>query len=139
MPNPSISGFQRSKKTSLRYVFLTVGSAGGTEEIIQIGKELLKPELPLTLRLIGLRVTKLKDLRADAESKARGIKRVCVSSPTFPLVVLTRVFSGSTLAHPADLLPRSVGKTIFSLVRKRMASQPQCPVMPTNPTRRRSI
>ena len=58
-----------------------VGSAGGTEDIIQIGKELLKPELPLTLRLIGLRVTKLKDLRADAESKTRGIKRVRVSSP----------------------------------------------------------
>ena len=34
------------------------------------------PEFPLTIRLIGLRVTKLKDLKAEAESKARGIKRV---------------------------------------------------------------
>ncbi|CDO69221.1 hypothetical protein BN946_scf185042.g123 [Trametes cinnabarina] len=45
------------------------------EDLFAIGQELLKPELPLTLRLIGLRVTKLKDLRAEAESKARGIKR----------------------------------------------------------------
>ncbi|KAI0746017.1 DNA/RNA polymerase [Earliella scabrosa] len=45
------------------------------EDLFAIGKELLKPELPLTLRLIGLRVTKLKDLNAEAESKARGIKR----------------------------------------------------------------
>jgi DNA polymerase kappa len=41
----------------------------------QTGKELLLPELPLTLRLIGLRVTKLKDLRAA--SPTGGIKRVC--------------------------------------------------------------
>ncbi|KAI0821695.1 hypothetical protein BC628DRAFT_1329079 [Trametes gibbosa] len=45
------------------------------EDLFSIGQELLKPELPLTLRLIGLRVTKLKDLKAEAESKARGIKR----------------------------------------------------------------
>ncbi|KAL7281450.1 hypothetical protein ACG7TL_004764 [Trametes sanguinea] len=45
------------------------------EDLFAIGQELLKPELPLTLRLIGLRVTKLKDLKAEAESKARGIKR----------------------------------------------------------------
>ncbi|KAI0355704.1 DNA/RNA polymerase [Trametes cingulata] len=45
------------------------------ENLFAIGQELLKPELPLTLRLIGLRVTKLKDLKAEAESKARGIKR----------------------------------------------------------------
>ena len=37
------------------------------------GKELLKPELPLCIRLIGLRVTKLKDLRISADT---GIKRV---------------------------------------------------------------
>jgi hypothetical protein len=41
----------------------------------QTGKELLLPELPLKIRLIGLRVTKLKDLRASS-SEIRGIKRV---------------------------------------------------------------
>lgn len=40
----------------------------------QIGKELLLPELPLTVRLIGLRVTKLKDLHAP--EPVDGIKRV---------------------------------------------------------------
>lgn len=44
--------------------------------ICQIGKDLLLPELPLTIRLIGLRVTKLKDLRAA--EPAGGIKRVSV-------------------------------------------------------------
>lgn len=44
---------------------------------LQTGKELLLPELPLRLRLIGLRVTKLKDLRDDADSKPGSIKRVC--------------------------------------------------------------
>ncbi|KAF8844303.1 DNA/RNA polymerase [Paxillus ammoniavirescens] len=34
------------------------------EELFAIGKELLLAELPLTIRLIGLRVTKLKDLHA---------------------------------------------------------------------------
>ncbi|KAF9241588.1 IMS-domain-containing protein [Melanogaster broomeanus] len=34
------------------------------EDLFAIGKELLLPELPLTIRLIGLRVTKLKDLHA---------------------------------------------------------------------------
>lgn len=34
------------------------------------------PELPLSLRLIGLRVTKLKDLRADPDANSGGIKRV---------------------------------------------------------------
>jgi DNA polymerase kappa len=43
----------------------------------QTGKELLLPELPLTLRLIGLRVTKLKDLVAAADPEV-GIKRVCI-------------------------------------------------------------
>ncbi|RDX47961.1 DNA/RNA polymerase [Lentinus brumalis] len=52
------------------------------EDLFAIGKELLKPELPLTLRLIGLRVTKLKDLKAEAESKARGIKRFFESGPS---------------------------------------------------------
>lgn len=40
---------------------------------VQTGKELLMPEFPLSLRLIGLRVTKLKDLKADDSG---GIKRV---------------------------------------------------------------
>lgn len=44
-------------------------------QVHQIGKELLLLELPLTLRLIGLRVTKLKDLHAP--EPAGGIKRVC--------------------------------------------------------------
>jgi hypothetical protein len=39
----------------------------------QVGQELLLPELPLTIRLIGLRVTKLKDLRLEP---SMGIKRV---------------------------------------------------------------
>ncbi|PPQ98718.1 hypothetical protein CVT24_003426 [Panaeolus cyanescens] len=43
------------------------------EELFAIGKELLMPEFPLKLRLIGLRVTKLKDLRAP--DPANGIKR----------------------------------------------------------------
>lgn len=33
------------------------------------------PEFPLNLRLIGLRVTKLKDLKAEAERKASGIMK----------------------------------------------------------------
>ncbi|KAG6885912.1 hypothetical protein C0993_007930 [Termitomyces sp. T159_Od127] len=43
------------------------------EDLFLTGRELL-PEFPLTLRLIGLRVTKLKDLRA-ASDMANGIKR----------------------------------------------------------------
>ncbi|KAF7793927.1 hypothetical protein EIP86_005049 [Pleurotus ostreatoroseus] len=39
------------------------------------GKELLLPELPLRVRLIGMRVTKLKDLREDIDSKPGSIKR----------------------------------------------------------------
>uniref|UniRef100_A0A8H8CPL3 DNA polymerase kappa n=1 Tax=Psilocybe cubensis TaxID=181762 RepID=A0A8H8CPL3_PSICU len=42
------------------------------EELFEIGKELLAPELPVTIRLIGLRVTKLKDLR---DTGTNGIKR----------------------------------------------------------------
>ncbi|KAG8213936.1 IMS-domain-containing protein [Butyriboletus roseoflavus] len=43
------------------------------EDLFAIGKELLLPELPLTIRLIGLRITKLKDLHAA--EPAGGIKR----------------------------------------------------------------
>ncbi|KAF8629438.1 hypothetical protein AX15_003483 [Amanita polypyramis BW_CC] len=42
------------------------------EELYAIGKELLTQEFPLRLRLIGLRVTKLKDLRTSSNV---GIKR----------------------------------------------------------------
>ncbi|KAH9935682.1 uncharacterized protein B0H18DRAFT_976825 [Fomitopsis serialis] len=45
------------------------------EDLFAIGKELLMPEFPLNLRLIGLRVTKLKDLKAEAERKASGIMK----------------------------------------------------------------
>ena len=41
-------------------------------ELYEAGKELLQPEWPLCLRLIGLRVTKLKDLR----KKESGIGKV---------------------------------------------------------------
>ncbi|KAK1236311.1 hypothetical protein PQX77_000427 [Marasmius sp. AFHP31] len=44
------------------------------EELFAAGKELLLPELPLSLRLIGLRLTKLKDLKASADPEI-GIKR----------------------------------------------------------------
>ncbi|KAL1723935.1 hypothetical protein EV715DRAFT_190536 [Schizophyllum commune] len=40
------------------------------EDLYAAGKELLAPEWPLILRLIGLRVTKLKDLRAPEPSGA---------------------------------------------------------------------
>ncbi|KAF8513145.1 IMS-domain-containing protein [Hysterangium stoloniferum] len=42
-------------------------------DLFSIGMGLLRPELPLNIRLIGLRVTKLKDLRAPEEP--RGLKR----------------------------------------------------------------
>ncbi|PCH43374.1 IMS-domain-containing protein [Wolfiporia cocos MD-104 SS10] len=55
------------------------------EDLFAIGKELLIPELPLTIRLIGLRVTKLKDLRAELDSKVNGIKRFFQSAePSSP-------------------------------------------------------
>ncbi|KAL5523748.1 hypothetical protein ACEPAG_7921 [Sanghuangporus baumii] len=42
------------------------------EDLLRIGKELIKPYLPLRVRLLGLRVTDLIDLRAPVD---RGIKR----------------------------------------------------------------
>ncbi|THH28737.1 hypothetical protein EUX98_g5433 [Antrodiella citrinella] len=45
------------------------------EHLFSIGKELLLPEFPLKLRLIGLRVTKLRDLRVDADKQPGSIKR----------------------------------------------------------------
>lgn len=53
------------------------------EDLFATGKELLLPELPLRLRLIGLRVTKLKDLRADAD-KPGSIKRFFESAGGSP-------------------------------------------------------
>ncbi|KAK0212904.1 DNA/RNA polymerase [Desarmillaria ectypa] len=50
------------------------------EELLKIGKELLLPEFPLKLRLIGLRVTKLKDLHAASDTTT-GIKRVGLLVP----------------------------------------------------------
>jgi hypothetical protein len=46
------------------------------EELYAIGKELLEPEWPLRIRLLGLRVTKLKDLKMKDD---QGIKRVSFS------------------------------------------------------------
>ncbi|KLO14290.1 DNA/RNA polymerase [Schizopora paradoxa] len=42
------------------------------EDLFKIGKELLKPELPLRIRLLGLRVSNMKDLRAPED---QGIKK----------------------------------------------------------------
>ncbi|KAG5650201.1 hypothetical protein H0H81_000326 [Sphagnurus paluster] len=44
------------------------------EDLYTAGKELILPEFPLSIRLIGLRVTKLKDLQANSEP-VNGIKR----------------------------------------------------------------
>ena len=51
-------------------------------ELYEAGKELLQPEWPLRLRLIGLRVTKLKDLR----KKDGGILKACRSESLFRYV-----------------------------------------------------
>ncbi|KAL4251432.1 DNA polymerase kappa [Abortiporus biennis] len=58
--------------------------SGKKEELFNIGKELLLPELPLRLRLIGLRVTKLKDLKVDEDKKRGGIKRFFESTINGP-------------------------------------------------------
>ncbi|KAF5370584.1 hypothetical protein D9758_001826 [Tetrapyrgos nigripes] len=50
------------------------------EDLLAIGKDLLIAELPLSLRLIGLRVTHLKDLKL---SESVGIKRFFDSSGNF--------------------------------------------------------
>ncbi|KIJ67784.1 hypothetical protein HYDPIDRAFT_107278 [Hydnomerulius pinastri MD-312] len=52
------------------------------EDLFAIGKELLLAELPLTIRLIGLRVTKLKDLHAA--EPVGGIKRFFEASNSSP-------------------------------------------------------
>lgn len=45
--------------------------------LVQIGKELFSKEKPAKLRLIGLRVTHLKDLR-EQQGQGQGIERVCL-------------------------------------------------------------
>ncbi|KAI0335006.1 DNA/RNA polymerase [Cubamyces sp. BRFM 1775] len=76
------------------------------EDLFAIGQELLRPELPLTLRLIGLRVTKLKDLKAEAESKARGIKRFFETAPTRSSPRKRRRSKASSMDHDEDDFPR---------------------------------
>ncbi|KAF8495871.1 IMS-domain-containing protein [Gautieria morchelliformis] len=61
-------------KSSTRYI-------NRKEELFAIGKRLLMPEFPLTIRLIGLRVTKLKDLRAP---EGQGLKRFFESGQASP-------------------------------------------------------
>ncbi|KAI0295820.1 hypothetical protein B0F90DRAFT_1637231 [Multifurca ochricompacta] len=53
-------------------------------ELYEAGKDLLQPEWPLRIRLIGLRVTKLKDLRKrdDGIAKACGAPLVSLSHNT---------------------------------------------------------
>ncbi|KZP22360.1 IMS-domain-containing protein [Athelia psychrophila] len=53
------------------------------EDLFAIGKELLLAELPLTIRLIGLRVTKLTDLRAPSPA-AGGIRKFFEPANTTP-------------------------------------------------------
>lgn len=48
-------------------------------DLFATGRDLLLPEMPLRIRLIGLRVTKLKDLKK--QEPATGIKRVRCSIP----------------------------------------------------------
>ncbi|KAH7925515.1 IMS-domain-containing protein [Leucogyrophana mollusca] len=67
------------------------------EDLFAIGKELLIPELPLTIRLIGLRVTKLRDLRAKSPPSG-GIKRFFESANTSP-----RKKPKLEVEHPEDV------------------------------------
>ncbi|KAH8119422.1 DNA/RNA polymerase [Phellopilus nigrolimitatus] len=50
------------------------------EDLVNIGKELIKPYLPMRVRLIGLRVTDLKDLRKPTD---QGIMRYFESGPEY--------------------------------------------------------
>lgn len=51
------------------------------EDLLAIGKELLQPELPLKIRLIGLRVTKLRDLRDTSSGIKRFFEPVSSNAP----------------------------------------------------------
>ena len=88
MQNRSIGGYPGRRKTYLLCVHF-LSSYHALVSVLQIGKELLTPELPLTLRLIGLRITKLKDLREDPDANAGSIKRVCILLEIRGGIVLT--------------------------------------------------
>ncbi|KAF8160747.1 hypothetical protein B0H34DRAFT_350409 [Crassisporium funariophilum] len=70
------------------------------EELYATGKELLLPEFPLKLRLIGLRVTKLKDLRSTGDS-TNGIKRFFESVKDVPRK-RPKLVHGVSEAHVAE-------------------------------------
>jgi DNA polymerase kappa len=76
VPNPLIAG-SKPKKNFTQYV-IVIPVAARRLTVPKTGKGLLLAETPLTLRLIGLRITKLKDLKAPAVPS--GIKRVCGSN-----------------------------------------------------------
>lgn len=59
----------------------------GSRKPAQIGKELLLAEMPLRIRLLGLRVTNLKDLKL---SESVGIKRVCIARLSLPVLAHSR-------------------------------------------------
>ncbi|KAH7888691.1 IMS-domain-containing protein [Phlebopus sp. FC_14] len=93
LENDMVQGGWTGKTVTLKYkldtyqVFTRAKSFGRwvsqkKEDLFAIGKELLLPEFPLTIRLIGLRVTKLKDLRAS--EPAGGIKRFFEAANTSP-------------------------------------------------------
>ena len=84
-------------------------------ELYEAGKELLQPEWPLRLRLIGLRVTKLKDLR----KKDGGILKVWMSES---LTLWTkRHVSRSSSSRFLIPHPRKVAHTI-AMVKTQMSS-----------------
>ncbi|KAJ7725863.1 DNA/RNA polymerase [Mycena maculata] len=75
------------------------------EDLFAIGQELLLPELPLTIRLIGLRVTKLKDLHGPDPSV--GIKRFFDSAGSSSPSKKRKISGGdsdapSLVAEPVD-------------------------------------
>ena len=74
--NLSIAGLAQRRNYSRCVSAAMLGEC--TDHSLQTGKELVLPELPVTIRLIGLRVTRLKDLRAPSPSVG-GIKRVRLS------------------------------------------------------------
>lgn len=79
------------------------------EEILAVGRELLIKELPLKLRLIGLRITSLKDLRPAAN--ANGIEKVCTH------IMFCSVGTCCSLADPDPDLRNS-----FSRMRRRRSA-----------------
>jgi len=86
--------FTRAKSLS-RYV-------NSKADLFSVGMALLKPELPLNIRLIGLRVTKLKDLRAP--EGAQSLKRFfeAATSPTEKLQEVDHILADETAAHTLE-------------------------------------